>query len=74
MDFNRLKIYTLKGISETEKIMEQVSTATQHIIKSYDEITTVSKDLFKSATDTHIELKDGGNYGLEEIQVRQGVL
>jgi methyl-accepting chemotaxis protein len=69
-DFNRLKIYTLNRISETEKIIDQVATATQHIIKSYDEITTVSKDLFKSATNTHIELKKGGNYELEEIQLR----
>jgi chromosome segregation ATPase len=70
IDFNRLKKYTLNRISETEKIIHQVDTATQHIIKSYDEITTVSKDLFKSATSTHIELKEGGNYDLEEMQVR----
>ncbi len=67
-DFNRLKIYTLNSISETEKIIDNVSTATQHIIKSYDEITTVSKELFKSATNTRMELKEGGNYELENIQ------
>jgi hypothetical protein len=69
-DFSRLKIHTLNKINETEKIISNVSIATQHIIKSYDEITTVSKDLFKSATKIRTELKEGGNYELEEIQPR----
>ena len=69
-DFNRLKIYTLNKINETEKITSNVSIATQDIIKSYDEITVVSKELFRSATNTRMELKEGGNYGLEEIQPR----
>lgn len=69
-DFNRLKIYTLNKIGETEKIMSNVSIATQHVIKSYDEITIVSKELFKSATKIRTELKEGGNYELEEIQSR----
>lgn len=72
-DFNRLKIYTLNKINETENIIDKVSTATQHIIKSYDEITTVSKELFKSATSTRIELKEGGNYELEGILPRQDI-
>ncbi len=72
-DFNRLKIHTLNKISETEKAIANVSIATQQIIKSYDEITTVSKELFKSATSTRMELKEGGNYGLEEIQPHQNI-
>ncbi|QMU53504.1 MAG: hypothetical protein GKS07_00415 [Nitrosopumilus sp.] len=66
-DFNRLKIRTLNKISETEKIISDVSTTTQHVIKSYDEITNISKELFKSATSTSTELKESGNYELEEI-------
>ena len=69
-DFNRLKIRTLNKISETEKIISDVSTATQQIIKSYDEITNISKELFKSATSTSTELKENRNYELEEIQSR----
>ncbi len=45
--------------------------ATEQIIKSYDEITAVSKELFKSATSIRTELKESGNYELEEIQIRQ---
>ena len=69
-DFNILKIRTLNKMSETEKIISDVSTATQHVIKSYDEITNISKELFKSATSTSTKLKEGGNYELEEIQSR----
>lgn len=67
-DFNKLKIHTLNKISETEKIISDVSTATQHVIRSYDEIANISKELFKSATTTSMELKESGNYELEEIQ------
>ncbi len=70
-DFNRLKIYTLSKITETEKAISNVSMATEQIIKSYDEITAVSKELFKSATSIRTELKESGNYELEEIQIRQ---
>jgi hypothetical protein len=72
-DFSRLKIYTLNKTSETEKTIANVSIATQQIIKSYNEITAVSKELFKSATSTHAELKEGGNYELEEIQIHRNI-
>ncbi len=66
--FNQLKIHTLNKIDETEKVISNVAMATQQIIKSYEEITAVSKELFRSATSTTTELKEGGNYELEEIQ------
>jgi methyl-accepting chemotaxis protein len=69
-DFNRLKIHTLNKISETEKVTSNVSTATQNVIKSYDEIASISKELFRSATSTSTELKDTGNYELEEIRTQ----
>ena len=49
IDFNKLDTYTFDKISETERIMSNVSITIEHIIKSYDEMTVVSKDLLKSA-------------------------
>ena len=67
-NFNRLKTHTSNKISETEKMISNVSTATQRIIKSYDEITTVSKELFRSATSAPTGLKEGERYEFGEIQ------
>lgn len=49
IDFNKLDAYTFDKISETERIVSSVSITIDHIIKSYDEMAVVSKDLLKSA-------------------------
>ena len=67
-DFNESKLYALNKISETETMLTNVSIATEQIVKSYDEITTVSKELLKSATNTTVELKEAKNYELEQNQ------
>jgi len=68
-DFNKLKLYTMNKISETEKMITNVSIATEHITKSYDEITTVSKELLKSAISTTIGLEEDPE--IEQKQQRQ---
>ena len=62
MEFNKLKIYTLNKISETEKSIADVSTITQQVVRSYDEVANISKELFKSATNRSVGLKENGNY------------
>jgi len=67
-DFNTLKLHTMNKASETEKMMTNVSIATEQIIKSYDEIRAVSKELLKSATNT---VDEGKNHELEQNQLQQ---
>jgi chromosome segregation ATPase len=62
MDFNKLEAHTSDKISETERLVTNVSTTIEHIVKSYDEITTVSRDLLKSAISTKIEFEKEDNY------------
>ena len=61
-EFNKLKVHTLNKISETEKSIADVSTITQQVIRSYDEVANISKELFKSAINTPDVLKEKGNY------------
>ena len=57
-DINKSEAYTIDKISESERIIENVATTINHILKSYDEISFVSKDLLKSAITTKIEFED----------------
>lgn len=61
-DFNKLKIHTLNKINETEKSIRDVATITQQVIRSYDEVANISKEMFNSATNTPRGLRDSGNY------------
>ena len=61
-DFNTLKLHTLNKINETEKSIRDVSTITQQVIRSYDEVANISKEMFNSATNAPGELRKSGNY------------
>ena len=71
MDFNKLETYTIDRINETEMMITNVSTTIEQVIKSYNEITTVAKELLKSAVATKIELKEKNNYKMEQNQPYQ---
>lgn len=71
MDFNKLETYTIDRINETEMMITNVSTTIEHVIKSYNEITTVAKELLKSAVATKIELKEKNNHKMEQNQPHQ---
>lgn len=73
MDFSKLEAYTLDKISETEGIIANVSITIEHIIRSYDEITNVSKDLLKSAIAKKTEFEEKSNYEFEQNQPYQKV-
>jgi hypothetical protein len=63
IDFNKLESHTFDKINETEKTIANVSITIEHIIKSYDEIAAVSKELLKSAIATPAKIE----LGKEEI-------
>jgi hypothetical protein len=71
MDFNKLETYAVDRINETEMMITNVSTTIEQVIKSYNEITTVAKELLKSAVATKIELKEENNYKIEQNQPYQ---
>ncbi|MGH1568264.1 MAG: hypothetical protein ACRBBZ_03605 [Nitrosopumilus sp.] len=70
-DFTKSEADTFTKIKETERIISNVSTTIKHIIRSYDEITNVSKDLLKSATSTDTEFSSKNNYEFEQNQTEQ---
>lgn len=61
IEFNKLEANTLDKISESDRMMFNVTNTITHIAKSYDEMANASKDLLKSAiqTRTGIEEFDG---------------
>jgi len=72
-DFRKSEAVTFNKIRETERIISNVSTTIEHIIRSYDEITNVSKDLLKSATNTETEFNNQNSYEVEQNQPQQRV-
>jgi chromosome segregation ATPase len=62
IDFSKSEAYTLDKISETERIIANVSSTIEHIIRIHDEITLASKDLLKSAISTTIEFEQNQPY------------
>lgn len=74
LDYNKTEAYTTDKINETERSIANVATTIEHIIKSYDEITVVSKDLLKSAISTKTgfeknDLEFGQNQESNDIKI-----
>jgi hypothetical protein len=72
-DFNKLESETFAKINETERMIANVSITIEHIIKSYDEMAIVSKELLKSATSTPIKMESeheevGQNQPYQELR------
>lgn len=70
-DFTKSEADTFSKVRETERIISNVSATIKHIIRSYDEITNVSKDLLKSATSPETEFSNKNNYEFEQNQPEQ---
>jgi len=70
-DFTKSEDDTFSKVRETERIISNVSATIKHIIRSYDEITNVSKDLLKSATSPETEFSSKNNYEFEQNQPEQ---
>jgi len=70
-DFRKAEVDTFNKIRETERTISNVSTTIEHIIRSYDEITNVSKDLLKSATFPETEFNNKNSYEFEQNQPQQ---
>ncbi|NNL59518.1 MAG: hypothetical protein HKP31_08690 [Nitrosopumilus sp.] len=70
-DFIKIESDTFSKVRATERIISNVSATIKHIIKSYDEITNVSKDLLKSATSPDTEFSGNNNYEFEQNQPEQ---
>ena len=71
-DFRKSEAVTFNKIKETERTISNVSTTIEHIIRSYDEISNVSKDLLKSAINTETEFNNQNSYEIEQNQPPQG--
>ena len=72
-DFNKLESDTFDKVNETERTIANVSITIEHIIKSYDEMAVVSKELLKSAiaTPTKIEFVEEETQKIEQSQPYQ---
>ena len=57
-DYSKSEAQTMQKASEADRIISNVSMTIEHIIKSYDEITAVSKELLKSSTNTRLEFEN----------------
>ena len=68
IDINKSEAYTIDKISESERIIANVATTVDHIIKSYEELSSVSKDLLKSAITTKIDFEEGSNNQIVQYQ------
>jgi len=71
MDFNKLETYAIDRINEAEMMITNVSTTIEQVIKSYNEITNVAKELLKSAVATKIRLEEKNNYKMKQNQSNQ---
>ena len=70
-DFTKSEADAFSKIRETERIVSNVSATIEHIIRTYDEITNVSRDLLKSSTSPETEFNSKNNYEFEENQLEQ---
>ena len=57
IDFNKLESHTFYQINETTSMIDNVSITIEHIMKSYDEISVVSKELLKSAISIPVKIE-----------------
>ena len=55
---NRLENHTMDKIHETEMTISNVASTIEHIMKTYDQVTAVSKDLLKMATSTKTKFSE----------------
>lgn len=70
-DFTKSEADAFSKMRETERIVSNVSATIEHIIRTYDEITNVSKDLLKSSTSPEAEFNSKNNYEFEQNQSEQ---
>ena len=74
-DFNKSESNTIDEINYTERMIVNVSTTIDHIVKSYNEIGIVSKDLLKSAISIKREFQETDSQNqLQEEQGNNGIL
>ncbi len=73
-DYNESESHTISKTNEADRIISNVSMTIEHIVKSYEEIATVSKDLLKSSTAiTRTEYEEEFNQGIEQNIPNQGI-
>ena len=72
IDFHKLEEQIVDKIKETEREISNIGTTIEHIVKSHNEITSVSKELLKSAIPTKIGFGKEDNYKVEQGQLSQG--
>ena len=70
-DLMDLEVNTFDKINEAERMISNVTITIEHIIRSYDEITIVSKDLLKSAIATNTKFEDISEQNTEQSQPQQ---
>ena len=68
IEINKSEAYTIDKISESERIIANVATTIDHIIKSYEEISFVSKDLLNSAITTKIDFEESSTNQANQYQ------
>ena len=76
IDFNNLESHTFYQINETTNMIDNVSITIERIMKSYNEMSVVSKELLKSATSTPAKIELGEEEKaniVEENQPYQGI-
>ena len=73
IDFNKLESQTIDKTNETERTISNVTRTIEHIIKSYDEMAIVSKELLKSAISTpeKVEFEEEQIQGVDQPQSYQ---
>ena len=67
-DINKLETVTMDKIGESERIVANVASTINHIIKSYEEISRVSRDLLNSAITTKIDFEESTNNQTNQYQ------
>ena len=72
-DINKLETITMDKIGESERIIANVASTINHIIKSYEEISRVSKDLLNSAITTKIDFEESTNNQINQYQQTENI-
>ena len=67
-EINKSEAYTIYKISESDRIIANVANTINHIIKSYEEMSFVSKDLLESAITTKIDFEDDSSNQINQYQ------
>ena len=67
-EINKVEAHTINKIQESDRIIANIANTIDHIVRSYEEISSVSKDLLNSAITTKIDFEETPSNQINQYQ------